>query len=674
MPDRFHRALLLWAGALVAICPGSAAAQRVSQPPSQDLSRLSLEELTHIDVSSVSRKSQDLFKTPAAVFVITREEIRTSGANSLPELLRMVPGMQVAQIDANTWAISARGFNSRYADKMLVLMDGRSIYSEIYSGVFWDRNDVSLADIDRIEVIRGPGGTLWGANAVNGVIDIITLPAKRTLGTKLVALGGNMENGFSLRHGAGIGSRFRYRGFVKLLRRNALQSDQGDSSDDEGHSLATGARADLQATANDLFTFHGGFTAGTENQCVNAYDAASGARHSPDSVSILGGYALARWEHRFSGSELALQTFYSDEHRAESAGAGREHFLDFDFQHHLPSFHRNDVVWGLGYRLDTDRIFGTPATFSSDHHRDALYNLFFQDDFALIPRKLVATGGVKLQHNSYTGFEFQPSVRVLFTPDNRHSLWAAVSRAVRTPSVQDRDLHFFQALPPENGLPTQVLALGNPAFMSEIVMAYEAGYRQSLGPTASLDVASFFNRYTNLRDRGMLAPSVVPGPVPTLVIPIQYNNDLDARTRGVEVAASWNPLHSLHLRTSYTWMNGSIYRFYDGARVTTGDTWFAPTNTLNFRSAWSVTRHWTLNSALYSVSRLERASPNGIDPARAFVRLDQHVSFNFFESLTFTAGINNMLQSRHPEFDPTDGYTVRSQIPRSAFLKALWSF
>jgi len=670
-----HRLLKGLATYTITLALGSQmiAAGQESPSPTRDLSSLSLEDLTHVDVSSASRKPQELFKTPAAVFVITREDIKASGVNSLPEIFRMVPGMQVAQVDANTWAVTARGFNGQYGDKVLVLIDGRSIYSEIYAGVFWDQNDVALEDIDRIEVIRGPGGSLWGANAVNGVINIITRSARQTLGTKVVAVGGNMENGGNIRRGATLGQKFAYRGSVKYLRRSALRTDQGASSDDAGYSLTTGARGDLQATANDLVTFDERFMYGSGTQNVKPFDSVSTVASALDAVTDFGGDTRVRWEHRFSGSDLAVQTYYADEYRKEVGGTGREHFLDFDFQHHLPSFHRNDVVWGLGYRLSTDRIDRTPTSFSSDHHLDALYSLFFQDDYAMVPDKLVFTGGLKLQHNSYTGFEIQPGGRVLWTPDSKHSLWASVSRAVRTPSVQYLDLHLFESLPPENGLPTQALALGNPNFKSEEVIAYESGYRQSVGDWASLDVATFINSYTNLRSQAALAPYLTYSPGPTLVVPVMYGNDEVARTHGAEVSASANATRSLHLRVSYTWMNAHIH-LSDGSIATLGETWSSPTNTVNFRPTWTLARHWTLDSSVYSVSRLERVSPTGISPVKGFVRLDTHISFNFFESLKLTAGVNNILQIRHPEFDPVDVANYRSQVPRSAFLKAVWSF
>jgi iron complex outermembrane receptor protein len=282
-----------------------------------DISAMSLEQLTKIEVSSVSRKEQELFKAPAAVFVITREDIRSSGANSLPELFRIVPGMQVAQVYANEWAVSARGFNSRFADKMLVLIDGRSIYSEIYSGVFWDQNDLLLEDIDRIEVIRGPGGTLWGANAVNGIISIITSKASHTLGTQVVAESGRMATEASVRYGSTIGDRVQYRTSLKFLRRNQLLSDDGRLAGDAGHALRGAARIDWQAKERNWLTFHGDIYSGGEGQHVYPALPTSQVSSVADPVKTGGGYALTRWEHRFDSSDIALQVYFTQESHEE---------------------------------------------------------------------------------------------------------------------------------------------------------------------------------------------------------------------------------------------------------------------------------------------------------------------------------------------------------------------
>ncbi len=655
------------------ICLPSAGAQQASDTPrTRDLSQLSLEELTKIEVSSVTRKDQELFRTPAAVYVITKEDIRNSGARSLPELFRMVPGMQVAQVYANEWAVSARGFNSRFADKMLVLVDGRSIYSEIYSGVFWDQNDVLLGDIDRIEVIRGPGGTLWGANAVNGIINIITSKARETAGTRATVESGRIADDGSFRYGGQIGDHVQYRGYEKYLQRNSLLTDAGLSAHDEGHTNQGGGRLDWQPDQQDTVTTQGDIYRGNEEQHVYEFTP-TGAVIATNAVTTSGGYSLARWEHRFISSDLALQGYFNQERHGELAGNGRERSYDLDFQHHLAALHRNDIIWGLGARLTTDHIFGAPIPFVHNAHRDRLLSLFFEDDYSLLPEKLVVTSGFKLQHNSYTGFEIQPDLRAIYTPDLRHAVWGAISRAVRTPSVQDRDLHFLEPEPSPGPLPLEVLAQGNPAFHSEVVIAYEGGYRQQLGRVLSLDLAGFINHYSSLRYTPVLAPYVTVTPEPTVIVPTIYTNSMLARTHGLEAALSWNPAPRLRIQASYGWLNNHSY-LPGNQPAPEGDLWSTPTNTLDLRSTWSLSRHWALTSSTYSVSRLERPLANGAPSVRGFNRLDSQVTFKLSEAIQCSAGGANLLDARHPEFDPGDGYSIRSQVPRSAFFNAVWSF
>jgi iron complex outermembrane receptor protein len=650
-------------------CPKGAGAQAAELADKTDLSQMSLEELTKIEVSSVARKDQELYKTPAAVYVITRDDIRNSGVSSIPELFRIVPGIQVAQVSGNEWAVSARGFNSEFADKMLVLIDGRSIYSEIYSGVFWGQNDLLLEDIERIEVIRGPGGTLWGANAVNGIINIITSKADQTQGKLILGEAGRMDREGAVRYGGQMGSKLQYRGYFKELKRNELVADDGKSAHDGADEQLGGVRFDWQARPHDHLILKSTLFRGREDKKINAgYDGIVG-----DKVLASTGYALSRWEHRFAGSDLALQSYFTQEIHDEVEGLGRMRSLDFDFQHHLPAFWRNDINWGTGFRLTTDRIGGIPLTFLHNHHRDELYSFFFEDDLTLVPDKLVLTGGFKLQHNSYTGYEIQPGVRALWSPDEHHALWAAISRAVRTPSVQDRDLNLFEQIAPEDDLPTEANVLGNPNFHSEVLRAYEGGYRQQVGKRVSADLAGFMNVYTGLRNRAEETPYVVTSPTPTLIVPILYDNGINAHTHGMEAAISWTPARELRIQASYSWANAHL-KVVDGQNADLGDTWSSPTNTLSLRGNWAFARRWNFYSSLYTVSKLEQASPIISAPVKQYARFDAHVSCNLLNQLQFSTGGDNLFQSRHPEFDPNDSFSVRSQIPRSAFIKLIWSF
>jgi iron complex outermembrane receptor protein len=636
----------------------------------QDLSSLSLEDLTRVEVSSVSRKDQELFKTPAAVYVITRDDIRNSGVSSIPELFRIVPGMQVAQAYANEWAVSSRGFNSIFADKMLVLIDGRSIYSEIYSGVFWGQNDLLLEDIERIEVIRGPGGTLWGANAVNGVINIITSKAKALNGSEVIAEGGNIDRLVAARTGGEIGRGLQYRSYFKDLRRLPLKSSSGGSANDAANLQSGGVRVDWQARANDWITLHSSLLDEREDKTEVSTDESGNVN---DKEAGSSGYMLSRWEHHFQSSDFALQAYFSQEIHSELMGEGRERSLDFDFQHHLPKFARNDVNWGAGYRLTTDSMGGAILPFAHNHHRDTLYSSFFEDDISLFPNKLIATAGVKLEHNSYSGYEVQPTGRLLWSPRPNQSLWFAASRAVRTPSVQDLDLKLNEIAGQEEGLPLIAEVRGNPGFQSEVLRAWEGGYRQRYGSRFSFDLAGFMNVYSGLRNRVEGTPSIVTSPEVAIVIPLLYDNGIGAHSHGLEVNLNWKPARTLQLQSGYSWENAHL-RIMDGSAANQGDGWTSPTHTLNERGNWNFARGWNWFTSYSFVTGLDSKVGSDSSSVSPYMRLDSHLSYALSHAVQLRGGGDNLLEGAHGEFVSNDGYSVCGRIPRSAYLKLIWSF
>lgn len=641
-----------------------------AQASAPDLSALSLEDLTHVEVSSVSRKDQELFRTPAAVYVITREDIRNSGINSIPELFRIVPGMQVAQAYANEWAISSRGFNSIFADKMLVLVDGRSIYSEIYSGVFWEQNDLLLEDIEHIEVIRGSGGAVWGANAVNGVINIITSKAKALNGSELIAEGGNRERMLAVRTGAELRRGLQYRAYFKDVRRMALQNDQGGSANDAANLQSGGLRLDWQMRAADWLTLHSNLLDMRADKTVVDFDG-SGTENSKKSASS--GYVLSRWEHRTTSGDFALQAYFSQEIHHEMMGEGRERSLDLDFQNHVTRIARNDVTWGLGYRLTTDRMGGSDLPFMHNNHRDTLFSSFFEDDVALLPETLTLTGGVKLQHNSFSAFEVQPTLRLLWLPRPGQSIWASTSRAVRTPSVQDMDLSLDYTVGQQYGLPLIEEVRGNPAFQSEVLRAWELGYRQQFANRLSLDLASFFNVYSGLRNRKVGTTTMVTSPQPAIVIPVLYDNGIDAHSRGLEASITWNPARTLRAQASYSWENAHL-RLMDGSLQNLGDTWNSPTHTVNTRANWNFARGWNWFTSFSFVSQLQTPPNANSMQIGAYKRLDSHIAYSISHAIQLRGGGDNLLEGTHGEFVSNDGYSVCGRISRSAYLKLVWSF
>src|SRR5579864_3787676 len=453
-------------------------------PALPDLTKASLEDLMNIQVTSVSKKEQRLSSAGAAIFVISQEDIRRSGATNIPDLLRMVPGVQVARIDANAWAISIRGFNTRYSNKVLVLIDGRSVYSPSFSGVFWDQQAVPLEDIERIEVIRGPGAAVWGANAVNGVINIITKSAKETEGGLSRAGTGTVDNADGLvRYGGTAGSTGSYRVFGQYSRvaDGALANEtQGD---DGWRRLSGGFRSDWDLGAQDSLTVEGNVFSNSEGQTrwpgfsslLPLEDAFR------DTITARGGDLLGRWNHILrGGSETSLQ-IYADAYRRVDLGVPETHqALDLDFQHHVALGSRNDIVWGLGYRTTHSGLSSPEVSFVPGRRTDNLYSTFVQDEIR-ITDALRFTAGSKFEHNAYTGFEYEPMLGLTWALSSRQSIWSSASRAIRQPALLDASLDAaIGNIPLPGGLVERLVLRGDPSVKAEQLRDYEAGYRAQL--------------------------------------------------------------------------------------------------------------------------------------------------------------------------------------------------
>ncbi|MBS1875118.1 MAG: TonB-dependent receptor [Acidobacteria bacterium] len=637
--------------------------------PDGSLSGLSLEELTNLTVSSVSRREQQLSRVAAAAYIITEEEIRRSGLTSIPELLRRVPGLTVARLDANKWVVGSRGFNGRFNNKMLVLIDGRSVYNNEYSGVYWDQNDVMIEDVERIEVIRGPGATMWGANAVNGVINIITKKAKATRGGLMTARAGGDERGAgALRYGAGDGERLNYRGYVKYFDRWSLLAADGSSANDGGRALRAGGRLDWQSGPRDLFSFSGDGYRGRSSQSVNETFQTPLATMINDTARFSGGFAMGRWERTLKASDIAIQTYYNDERRSEWVASGVMRTLDFDFQQHFNWKDRHDVIWGAGYRWMHDRLSGSPPPFDPSSRTDHLFSAFLQDDISLAPDRLVLTLGTKVLHNSYTGVEVQPGVRIMWTPGRRHSFWASASRAVRTPSRRDVDLSLAFSLPQSVYVPITVLTTGNKDFESESVAAYEAGFRSQIGRRVSLDVATFVNRYSKLEETVQGTPYVRTAPKAEYVIPITFVNTGWGHTLGVETALSWNLARRWRIQGGYAWIEAHLQGpdSADGLSYQSW-AWLTPKSTFSVHNFFDLTRNISFDASLYYASRLPDRDIG------AYERTDLRLAWKVGEYAEFSAGVQNLGSDRHMEFSMEE-YSATSAVRRSAYIQALWRF
>jgi len=639
-------------------------------PSVPDLSSLNLEQLTGIEVNTALRRDQALFETPAAAYVITHEELMRSGATSVPEVLRMVPGIEVAQIDANKWAVSARGFNSRFANKMLIMIDGRSIYNPVYSGTLWDQNDLLLEDIDRIEIVRGPGATMWGANAVNGVINIETSKPRDTDGLLLTTDAGNIDAIAAARLGFARSSAVKSRIFAKYVRRRSLLATDSTSARDEGSSERVGARLDWHLSRRDQFSFQGNLFRNPQQQRIDF-------GYSPESfmyskVYGAGGFVLGKWERKLRTSDLALQSYYSEEKRNEIGMNLDMKVADLDFQHHINTGSGNDIVWGGGFRWTSDKIAGTQTYFTHSDHLVSLFSAFLQDSFAVLPARLTLTAGSKIQWNTYTHFEWQPRTSLIWTPDISQAIWGAISRAVRTPSDQDRDVHFLFPLEDDDSESLFGLIYGNPDLKSEIVIAHELGYRRRISKRFSAEIAAFMNRYADLQGTHVGEPYPSTIPEVGFILPFHYVNGFSAHTQGIEVSLGWTPSRAVRVLGSYAWMQARLQSHGDVmVQPSGGQDWSTPRNTFDLRAHWNATKTTGFDAVINGNSTV----PTSLQVPAALVpghtRVDLRITRSLGESAQFAAGGTNLLRARHQEFYPED-YTLNSFIPRGFYVSLKW--
>ncbi len=626
-----------------------------------ELLSLSLEQLTNVEVTSVSKKSEKAIEAAAAIFVISQEDIRRSGATSVPELLRMAPGVNVAQGSSHDWAVSVRGFNSQFANKLLVLIDGRTIYTPLFSGVWWDVQDVMLGDIERIEVIRGPGATLWGANAVNGVINIITKKASDTQGTYLQALAGNQERLITSARYGGKTENAYYRSYAKYSNHDETRTLSNLGAGDEWHNTQAGFRADITPTQDDSITVQGDAYSLRENTSFTFPTLTPfPSTRIHDHAMASGGNVLMRWNRTFSkDSATTLQMYVDNTHRSRAYYRDEINTLDLDFQHTWKPAERHEVVWGAGYRLTANDLTATPYYFLTPESRnDNLFNAFVQDKYALIQDSVFLTLGSKFEHNDYTGFEYQPSARLSWLVDDRQTLWTSVARAVRTPNRSMDDATFVVGTTTTGLGPTLVLNQGDRAAKSERLIAYEAGYRIQPTNKTNFDLAVFYNDYDNLitNRTGTLALRTINGEsVPT--IPLYPTNGGKGTSWGGELSASWKVTDQWELATAYsllkTNLSGGNATFVTGAGK-------SPQQQYNLRSTWLMARNWELDNALYYTDQLPGLRIGD------YLRFDSRIAWKPVDGMELSLVGQNLLDNQHPEFS---GFVYQSatQVGRSVY-------
>ncbi|MEZ5690217.1 MAG: TonB-dependent receptor [Rickettsiales bacterium] len=630
---------------IMALYPTMALAygSKISDEDAAKLAGMSLEELSNIKVTSVSKREEPKDEAAAAIFVITQEDIKRSGATEIPELLRMAPGITVARSSSNNWTVSSRGFNDQFSNKLLVLIDGRTIYSPLFSGVIWDTHDLILSDIERIEVIRGPGATLWGANAVNGVINIITKNSKDTQGGLAQASFGNKSAIGSMRYGAKVGDIGYIRTYAKHSDYNSQYKAASGKADDSWRRQQAGFRSDLRLSVDNNLKIQGDIYNIDEDNFYNFPDMGAGTFHrSSKGFDLRGGNIIARWDGVINDdSEFYLQAYFDSAFQKTSFFSDIANTADLEFQHSWIGWDRQEITWGLGYRFINNDNEDSSAQYALTPHsrNDSLYSAFLQDKISLVTDKLYLTIGSKFEHNDYTGFEWQPSSRIAWLIDKDQTLWAAVSRAVHTPGRFNSDGRLSLVVLPTTPLPTLLSNQPDKNLDSENMISYEVGYRVKPIDDLYLDVTAYCNKYNNLYRGVFGAPTVVGGTYVSLPVSIEAINK--ATSVGFEASAKYQPLQIWYLSGSYSYID---LNFDDKSQIGLSFIGRNPKNMFNLQSTYIFPNRLEMTNMLYYTSELSSINIPG------YYRFDTRLSYPITENIELNVVGQNLLDPRHKEF------------------------
>ncbi len=660
----------------LALASAAATSPGLAQEVPADLTEFSLADLTRIEVTSVAKKQQSLAQSAAAVYVVTAEDIRRMGATSLPEALRFVPGVQVARIDAGKWAVSARGFNGRFSNKLLVLIDGRSIYSPLFSGVFWEMYGVPMEHIERIEVIRGAGATMWGANAMNGVINVITKSASETQGgassVRLGTLDGPVS---SLRYGGRAGGG-AYRVFTRTQQRRDSPDDSFPVPADDGwRSMQAGFRYEIDLSDRDAIEIHSGsYRMSGAQRSFGPTLAAPHQRIAIEDHETSTDFILGRWNRSISDrNQLSLQAYYDRAGKRDgSAYASHAEVLDFELQHRLRHTDWLELTWGAGRRTIADRVEGGPNLYiAMPRRRFHVHNAFVQEEARLLGESLFVTLGAKLEHNTFGGNALQPTAKLLWSPTEQTSFWAAVSRAARAPSRGESDIRFDVATVPFNGLAGLVRLTPNPNLGYETMTAYEAGFRTARGERWTLDLAVFENRYRNLAGIELLDPALVREPRLHVLVPVRFDNSGASRNRGLEASLKLNVTGKWDLEAVAAWLDSGFRR--TGDPLVTGGSQ-DPSAQHSLRSNWSLRRNLELNLAA-GYTRSIAAAGFFLTGQRipGYVRADARLEWRRSNGMRFSVGVQDALRPSRYEFDP-ESLSIASPVGRNVYSQLEWGF
>jgi iron complex outermembrane receptor protein len=645
-------------------------ADPASQGSEERLKGLSLEQLGNIQVTTASKQPVKVARTPAAIYVITQEDIRRSGATSLPEVLRLAPGVEVARIDAVKWSIGIRGFGSRLSRAVLVVIDGRTVYSPLYAGVYWEVQDTLMEDVDRIEIIRGPGATIWGPNAVNGVINIITKSSKDTHGDLVSAGGGNEQRFLNFRHGGGNGANFNYRVYGKAFTRGPEFHPDHKNFDDWQMGQG-GFRMDWDLRGRDTVTLQGDLYKGAIGESISvATEPTVRPAIVQQDGQLSGGNLLGRWSHVLKdGSDLQLQTYYDRTSRHEANLAEIRDTFDVDFLHHKTLARRHDLLWGAGVRFSAGSMPPVVPTivFTPENRTDKLYSAFVQDEIQLLGegKGLWLTIGSKFVRTDFSGFDVEPSVRLLWTPSSHQTWWTSVTRAIRTPSDVEETLT-ASGLVASNPL-TIIRIEPNRKFVPETMLGYEAGFRRLLASKLYVDVTAFHNLYNNLESVESALPLLQTSPPPPqFVIPLSLGNGSHGSTSGFEIAPDWRPVTWWRLDGSYAYLHmdlktrpGSLDA--STAQSTEGS---SPHHQVVVQSSLELPKSLEFSQTYRYVSDL----PTQL--VASYGTADVRLSWHRIPHFEFSLVGQNLLQPHHAEYGGDPGTLVG--IKRNVFGAITW--
>lgn len=641
------------------------------------LKQLSLKELGEVQVYNpegtlTARKSQKLLETPAALFVLTQADLQRAGVTHIAEALRLVPGIQVARAYANRWAISARGLSGSSSSKLLVMLDGRTLYNPKDATVDWDtQSNILLEDIERIEVIRGPGASLWGSNAVNGIINIVTKTAQQTQGRLITLhLGQGEEQAIlGLRQGGQIADKGHYRVYGKFYQHDTFVNAQGQDQQDNWQTKQGGFRADIALTQKDHMTIQGdiydGFTKqvllvplGTLPYLDNHY------------IHLSGFNLLGRWQHDLDQGDIIVQAYYDWSHRNQVLFLNEKRgTFDLDLQHRWLLNAHQEMIWGLGFRqVQDDFIENSPViTLTPDQRQDTTLSAFGQLEWTLQPERLTLTLGSKFEYNDYAGFEYQPTARLFWIPYTKHSFWGALSRAVRTASRYDRDFETHVALfDPRLGTAVRLNVVGNVDFQSEVLTAHELGYRFTPNSDFLWDVSLFYNQYDKLRTTELVSFDPFP---PTLSA--QYSNKMEGEVYGLEMAAHWQVNQNWRLVATYSYAQVQLHLQSTsralGGEIEEGDT---PHHQATIRSLFSLSPHWDFDQILYYVDNV----PNQNAPH--YTRFDIRLGWHPRPTLTLSTGVKNVFDNQHIEFGrfAQGNVEIADEVRRAFYIQLDYRF